>query len=523
MSVAKNTKIGKGVQIHHPKLVNLFGCNLGDGVSVGPFVEIQKNVTVGKNTKIGSHSFICEGVTIGRECLIVHSVVFTNDKYSDSSNMYDWKLRKTAVGNRVRIGSNSTILPVEIGDNSIISAGSVVTKNVPPNVIVAGNPARIMGSTEDKKGEIPLVNLRRQYLGISKDVQKAVLKVLGQCNFILGKEVIDFEKRFTKFIGTKYAVGVASGADAILLSLDVLGIQKGDEVITSVNTFIATVFPILRLGAKPVLVDIDPDTEQMDLSMLEKKISKKTKVIIPVHLFGIPNEMDKILRMARKYKVYVVEDACQAHGSSFKGKKCGSFGIVNTFSFYPGKNLGAAGDGGMITTNDKDLYQKLLSLRDIGQVEKYRHDLKGYNSRLDTIQASYLTVKLKKLNSWNAKRRKHAKTYKRLLSDLPIVLPRDLGKKFVSNFHLYVIRTKKRDELLHFLKDNKVYCGIHYPIPIYRQKSMKELGYKSGDFPVAEKHAKEYLSLPMFPELKMEEIERVSDLIHKFFDKEEKK
>jgi len=517
MSVDKSASLAKGVKVFYPNLVNIYGCQIDKGVRIGPFVEIQKGVKIGKNTKIGSHSFLCEGVTLGEGCLVAHSVMFTNDKYSDSTSMHDWKMSKTRIGNNVRIGSNATILPVNIGDNSIVGAGAVVTKDVPKNSIVAGNPARIIGSTASASEAIPLVNLKRQYLNIGSEMEKAMGKVLFQGNFILGEEVRIFEKEFAKFIGVKYAIGVASGSDALLLALDSLDVRKGDEVIIPANTFISSVLPVIRLGAKPVLVDIDPQTEQMDIKELEKKIGKRTKVIMPVHLFGIPNDMEKIMSLARKYKVKVVEDACQAHGSIFNGKKCGSFGSVNAFSFYPGKNLGAAGDGGMITTNDKKIYERILCLRDIGQTEKYKHDLVGYNSRLDTIQAALLSIKLKKLNSWNALRKKHAKTYKKLLSDLPLVLPEDLGKKFVSNFHLFVVKTKKRDALLGYLKNNKVYCGIHYPIPVHLQKSMKQLGYKKGDFPVTESHAKEYLSLPMFAELTDGEVERVSALIHKFF------
>lgn len=518
MTVKNTTKLGKGVEIYHPKLVNIYGCEIGDKSTVGPFVEIQKGVKIGKNTKIGSHSFICGGVTIGDNCMVAHSVMFTNDKYSDSENIHDWKLTKTKIGNNVRIGSNATILPVTVGNNSIIGAGSVVTKDVPPNVIMAGNPARIIRKIRKKSSEIFLVNLERQYEEIKTDVEKSVRNILSKGNFILGEEVDRFEKAFAKFVGTKYAIGVASGADALLLSLDALGVGKGDEVITTANTFIASVLPIIRLGAKPVLVDVDENTYQMDIERMEKAITKNTKVILPVHLFGIPNRMDEILRVARKYKLKVVEDSAQAHGSSYKQKKCGSFGVLNAFSFYPGKNLGAAGDGGAITTDNKKLYEKIKSLRHIGQTQKYKHDLLGYNSRLDTIHASVLSIKLKKLNGWNAKRRENAGLYNKLLSGLPIVLPPNMGKDYKTNFHLYVIRTKKRDELIKYLKDKKVYCGIHYPIPVHVQKSLSFLNYKKGKFPITEKLAKEILSLPMFPELEMEEIERVSKLIHKFFE-----
>ncbi|MBI3397182.1 DegT/DnrJ/EryC1/StrS family aminotransferase [Candidatus Woesebacteria bacterium] len=367
--------------------------------------------------------------------------------------------------------------------------------------------------------KIPLVDLSRQYKEIKKELNPKVLEILAKGNFILGEEVSEFENEFAKYCGIKYAVGVASGRDALLLSLKVLGIGPGDEVITQANTFIATIFPIIELGATPVLVEIDAKTNQIDVNLLEKAITMRTKVILPVHLYGIPAQMDKIISVARKHRLYVLEDACQAHGSAFKGKKCGSFGDLAAFSFYPGKNLGAAGDGGMITTNNKKYYEKLKAMRHVGQSKKYVHSLFGYNSRLDTLNAAVLSVKLKHLNKWNQQRRENALLYSKYLSDVPVEIPADMGKDYLVNYHLYVIRTKKRDELIEFLKQNNVDTGIHYPIPMHLQTAVRDLNYKRGDFPITEKYSKEMISLPMFPQLTKKEIRYISDLIHTFFER----
>lgn len=363
----------------------------------------------------------------------------------------------------------------------------------------------------------PLVDLKRQYKSIRGEINTAVLSVLKEANFILGQQVDIFEKEFAKFCNTGYCVGVASGSDAIFLSLKALDIQKNDEVITVANTFISTVFPILMLDATPILVDINPETYQIDVDLLEKAISKKTRAILAVHLYGIPAPMEEIMKLAEKYNLKVIEDACQAHGSSINGKRCGSFGDLAAFSFYPGKNLGAAGDGGAVLTSDKALFEKIRIMRNIGQSQKYRHEVFGLNSRLDTLQAAILSVKLKHLNAWNDSRRKLAQHYDRYLAGLPIKLPPKATKASLSNFHLYVIRTDKRDSLLEFLKQKGVFAGIHYPIPLHLQKSLVSLGYKKGDFPITEEYASQVLSLPLFPELTIKEVSQIARLISAFF------
>lgn len=526
MPIAKDVTFQENVVIPQPDSVNLYGCKIGRGTKIGAFVEVQKGVEIGDRCKISSHTFICEGVKIEEGVFIGHGVIFINDKYPRAVNGDgslqtddDWTVVETRVQKNASIGSNATILcGVTIGEGATVGAGSVVTKDIPPMAIAAGNPARIIRFTNSQQhSDIPLVDLKRQYQGLKKEIDDAVGKVLTQGNYILGNEVDTFEKSFADYIGTKYCIGVASGTDALLLSLKSLNVGPGDEVITVANTYIATILPIIYLGAKPVLVDIDPQTYQMDTEKLEKAITRKTKAILPVHLYGIPASMDKINLIAKKHNLFVVEDACQAHGASIKGKKCGSFGDIAAFSFYPGKNLGAAGDGGAVVTNDKNLAETINKLRNVGQSEKYKHDLLGYNSRLDTIHATILSVKLQKLDQWNEQRRKVANLYYQLLTGLPIILPPTLNEVLKENFHLYVIRTEKRDELLQYLRNNGIFCGIHYPIPVYLQKSMMRLQYKSGSFPVTEKYAKEILSLPMFPELSEKEVQNICLLIHNFF------
>lgn len=363
---------------------------------------------------------------------------------------------------------------------------------------------------------IPFIDLKRQYSLLGPGIEPLIKKVIADGDFILGHDVKLFEENFAQYCQTKYAVGLACGTDAILLALKALGIAPGDEVIIPVNTFIATALPVIILGAKPIFVDIDTNTYNIDVDKIEERITKKTKAIIPVHLYGLIAEMEKIMSLAKKYKLYVVEDACQAHGSEYKGKRAGSFGDIACFSFYPGKNLGAYGDAGAITTNNKNLSDDIRILRNVGQKEKYHHIELGYNSRLDTIQAVVLRAKLSHLDKWNKKRIQHAALYKKLLSGLDIVLPHESDEN-LSNYHLYVIRVKNRDKLLSYLKNQGINCGIHYLIPLHLQPCMKSLGYKKGDFPIAEQYAKEIISLPMFPELTDREIKLITNHIKKFY------
>ena len=361
------------------------------------------------------------------------------------------------------------------------------------------------------------LDLRQQYRSIKDEVNASVQQVMDSCRFVLGENVKSFEKEFASFCGTEYAVGVANGTDALRLALLACGIGKGDEVITVPNTFIATTEAISQTGAKIAFVDVNSSTYNIDVSQIEGAINERTRAILPVHLFGQPVDMDPIMEVARKYNLEVIEDACQAHGAEYKGKKAGSIGDVGCFSFYPSKNLAAFGDGGMVVTNSDEIAQRVKTLRDHGHIRKYEHLVEGYNSRLDEIQAAILRVKLKKLNEWNNLRLRNASIYNELLKDVDEVITPFEAEYTKHVYHLYVIRTEKRDELQEYLKSNGIFTGLHYPIPLHLQKAYKYLGYNEGDFPVAEECSKQILSVPMFPELTREEIKEVVSEIKTFF------
>jgi len=364
---------------------------------------------------------------------------------------------------------------------------------------------------------VPFLDLKPQYHSIKNEVNAAVQQVMDSCRFVLGENVANFERDFAGFCGTDFAVGVANGTDALRLALLACGIGKGGKVITTPNTFIATTEAISQTGAKIVFVDIDPDTYNIDVSQIEEKINERTQAILPVHIFGEPADMNPIMEIARKHNLKVIEDACQAHGAEYEGRKAGSIGDAGCFSFYPSKNLGAFGDGGMVVTGDEEVTQRTKIFRDHGQMKKYEHLVEGYNSRLDEIQATILRVKLRRLDEWNKLRRKNALIYNELLKDVDEVVTPSEAEHARHVYHLYVIRTPRRHELQEWLKSKGIGTGLHYPIPLHLQRAYEYLGYKEGDFPVAEESAKQILSLPMFPELTGEEIETVASEIKTFF------
>ncbi len=363
---------------------------------------------------------------------------------------------------------------------------------------------------------IPFVDLTRQPNVLRSKIRARIDRIILTSDFILGKEAETFEQEFAKYVGTRYAIGVASGTDAILLSLLALGIKPGDEIIVPAMTFVATVSPIVQIGAKPVIVDILLDKPLIDPDRIEQAITPRTKAIIPVHLYGFPCNMSAILGIAKRHKLFVIEDACQAHGSMYHGKKMGSFGHIGCFSFYPSKNLGAYGDGGTIVTSDETVAHKLAMLRNHGQVAKYRHEILGFNSRLDTIQATVLRQKLPYLDRWNRKRRAVAAWYDYFLKDLPVTIMKE-DPKTKTNYHIYAIRSSGRDALLKFLQSKHISCGIHYPEPIHLLPPFAFLKHKRGDFPNAEKFSYSTLSLPMFPGLQKREVEHVAANIRIFF------
>jgi dTDP-4-amino-4,6-dideoxygalactose transaminase len=357
---------------------------------------------------------------------------------------------------------------------------------------------------------IPFLNLKAQHQTLKSEILAAVSEVLDSTAFAGGSYVTKFEEEFATYCQTKYAVGVGNGTDALWFALLALGIGSGDEVITVPNTFIATAEAITYTGAKPVFVDIDEETYTMDPSLLEKAITPKTKAIIPVHLYGQMADMDRIMEIARKHKLPVIEDACQAHGAEYKGRRAGSIGDVGCFSFYPGKNLGACGEAGGCVTNNLELKNKMAMFRDHGQARKYYHNVVGWNGRMDGFQGAILSIKLKHLNSWTDSRRAHAKAYTQAFAHTRGVLtPKETAhNKHV--YHLYVLRVKNRDNLLKTLADKGVNCAIHYPVPLHLQQAYAGLGLGKGSFPISERCSEEIISLPMFPELTPEDIQTVT-------------
>ena len=363
--------------------------------------------------------------------------------------------------------------------------------------------------------KVPFLDLKAQYESIREEIQVGLKEVLESAAFAGGPFVARFEEEFAAFCDSRHALGVGSGTDALWLALLALGVGAGDEVITVPNTFIATAEVISFCGARPVFVDIEERTYNMNPALLESAITPITKAIIPVHLFGQTADMDPIMDIARRRGLYVIEDACQAHGAEYKGKKAGSIGDAGCFSFYPGKNLGAYGEAGAIVTDNDALAEKVKMLRDHGQPKKYYHDLVGWNARMDGIQGAVLSVKLKYLSAWNEARRRNAQFYNDLLAGVAgVIVPREADHcKHV--YHIFAIRVPNRDLLIERLAQRDIHCGIHYPVPLHLQKAYEFLGLKKGSLPIAEKCASEFVSLPMFPELTEAQIQHVVSEIMK--------
>lgn len=358
---------------------------------------------------------------------------------------------------------------------------------------------------------VQMVDLKKQFQEIKEDLFKVLTEILESGQYILGPNVTAFEKRVAEYHGVKEAIGVASGTDALHLAIEALGIGPGDEVITTPFSFFATVEAILYTGAVPVFVDIEPDTLNIDVTQIEGQITEKTKAILPVHLFGHPSDMIEILRIARKYKLKVIEDCAQSFGAAINGKRVGGFGDAGCFSFYPSKNLGAYGDGGMIILNNARIASTIRQLRNHGSKGSYIHKRVGFNSRLDEIQAAILLIKFKYIDEYNKKRRKNAAIYTELLSNYVKCPVEKNGMHHV--YHQYTIMSKKRDRIQQKLRENGISSVIYYPVPLHLQEALKFLGYRRGYFPVAEKAAKEVLSLPMYPDLEESTIVKIAEII----------
>jgi dTDP-4-amino-4,6-dideoxygalactose transaminase len=363
--------------------------------------------------------------------------------------------------------------------------------------------------------KVPFFNLHKVNQTLKNEFLDVYSRIIDNNNFILGSDVIDFENNFATYINSKHCIGVGNGLDALKIALLLLGIGKGDEVIVPAHTYIATWLAVSEIGATPIPVDVCNATMNIDISLIQEKISSKTKAIIPVHIYGLPCDMDSIMSIATKNNIYVIEDFAQAHGATYKGKKVGSFGQINGCSFYPSKNIGAFGDAGAITTSDKELAKKASILRNYGSKEKYIHDFKGFNSRLDSIQASVLNIKLKHLDNHNLERKKIAETYLMNLKEVNDFQFQEIPSDRESVFHLFTLRTDKRNQLQKYLYENNIDSLIHYPIPPHLQKAYYSLGFQKGDFPVSEKISKETLSLPLFIGIEKFQIEFVCEkLLH---------
>jgi dTDP-4-amino-4,6-dideoxygalactose transaminase len=376
--------------------------------------------------------------------------------------------------------------------------------------------------------KVPFLDLKAQYQSIKREIDQAMQQVLDSCAFAGGPFVQAFEKQFAEFCGCDHCIGVGSGTEAIWLALLAMGVGPGDEVITVPNTFIATAEAISFCGAEPVFVDIDEKTYTMDPQKLEDYLKTRNlkpetrnrpKAIIPVHIFGQTADMDPIMAIARKYGLYVIEDACQAHGAEYRGQPSGSIGDAGCFSFYPGKNLGAYGEAGAVTTNNAKLAEKITMLRDHGQSKKYYHDKIGWNARMDGMQGAVLNVKLNHLNTWNRARREKAVIYNDLLSGIDGLMLPYAADDAMHVYHVYAIRTRQRDALMKYLTDEGIYCGIHYPVPVHLQEAYSNSGVKNNGVEVSERIASELLSLPMFPELNNDQQIRVKDKIKEFLSR----
>jgi dTDP-4-amino-4,6-dideoxygalactose transaminase len=358
---------------------------------------------------------------------------------------------------------------------------------------------------------IPMLDIKAQHEPIKEEIKSALKDILESGRFILGDNVINFEKEAASYLGTQHAVGLASGTDALYLSLRALDIKHGDEVITTPFSFIATAEAITYVGATPVFVDIEKDTLNIDVSMIEERITSNTKAIIVVHLFGLPSDMDKIMSIAQKHNLKIIEDCAQAFGSRYSGAAVGSIGDCGCFSFYPSKNLGAYGDGGMMSTNSPEIYDRVNILRNHGTVGPYQHQFIGYNSRLDEIQAAILRIKLRHIDQYNSNRRKIADIYSSLLGDV-VQCPVTMGDRS-HVFHQYTLRSARRDRIAEVLRENSVSSVVYYPLPLHLQQAFEFLRYKRGDFPESEAAADEVLSLPIYPELPPETAEHIAKTV----------
>ncbi len=533
--------IGNNCHISHSVFIREH-THIGDNCSVGVNSVIEHHCTLGNNIRIQAQAALCEYTILEDDAWIGPKVITTNVAHPTCEKAKDC-LNGPTIRRGAILGANVTVNPnLEVGERALIGAGSVLTKAVENGAIMFGVPAKRIGDVEaincpyelvaespykqtvsgdlNKPAQpglrVPFNDLAAQYQRYKQEFRIAMDRVILNNRFISGQEVKEFEQAFAEFCETQFAIGVGSGTDALELALMALGVGQGDEVITVAHTFIATAEAIAAVGATPVFVDIDPLTYNIDVNGIAAKITANTKAIVPVHLYGHPAPMPAIMAIAREHGLKVVEDVAQAHGAKIDGLTVGGIGDLGCFSFYPGKNLGAYGDAGAVTTNNPELAKQVALLRDHGRSSKYLHETLGMNSRLDTLQAAILSVKLKHLHKWNKGRQAAAAYYHEKLQHLPLTLP-EVNADCSHVYHLYVIRCENRDGLAAHLRANGIECGVHYPTPLHLQPALSFLGYRERDLPETERAAASILSLPIFPEISHAQIDYVADTIQRFY------
>jgi dTDP-4-amino-4,6-dideoxygalactose transaminase/carbonic anhydrase/acetyltransferase-like protein (isoleucine patch superfamily) len=536
----KNSKMGKN-------------CNIGQNVVVSP------DVVLGENVKIQNNVSVYTGVICEDDVFLGPSMVFTNITNPRSHVIRRGEYQRTLVKKGASIGANAVVVcGNNIGRFAFIGAGAVVTKEVPDYALVVGTPGRITGwmcncgnrlhfnnlietkceacnreyimindkKIEEKSGHseitgVPLLDLKAQYNTIRSEVEPVIREVVESQYFILGPKVVELEKEVAQYSNTKHGIGVSSGTDALLIALMAIDTGPGDEIITTPYSFFATAGVIARLGAKPVFVDIEKDSFNIDPSKIESVITDKTKAIIPVHLYGQMADMDPIIQTARKHNLYIIEDAAQAIGSEYKnGQRAGSMGDIGCFSFFPSKNLGGFGDAGMVVTNNDQLAEKLIHLRAHGSHPKYYHKMVGGNFRIDALQAAVISVKLKYLDKWTEGRQKNAQDYISLLNEnglsAKIQTPK-IREGYRHIFNQFILNVPDRDELIQHLKSKNIGCEIYYPVALHNQECFTYLGYHDGDFPISEQATKSTIAIPIYPELTMAQKKYIINIIKDFY------
>jgi len=546
--IGKNCILGTGVVVYRGTRIGdscFLGdnssvrenCKLGKAVLVGQRVVVENGVEIGDYTKIQTGAYITAATKIEERVFVAPMVTTTNDNYMGRTEKRFASRRGPILKKGCRVGGGVTLLPgVTIGEEAFIAAGSIVTKDAPPYQLLMGAPARVKRSVpndelifkqnkENGNCAVPSFDLKRQNAALLAELSAVLGKVIASGQFILGENVKALEAEIAQICGAQYGVGVANGSDALYLALLACGVEPGDEVITTPFTFFATAGSIVRAGAVPVFVDIDSKTYNIDPDLIEEKITPRTKAILPVHLFGQAADMGRIMEIAQKNGLKVIEDAAQALGCEYQGRPGGGIGDAGCLSFFPTKNLGCFGDGGMVVTNNKEIAERVRMLRVHGTKKKYYHELMGVNSRLDELQAAVLRIKLPHFKGWLKKRQEHAELYNDLFKASGLTVSGYVKTPYClpscrHTYNQYTIAVRKRDELRDYLKKRGIGTTVYYPLPLHLQPVFKDLGYKKGDFPQAEHATECVLSLPMFPEMTEEEVRYVVKTITDFYGDE---